>query len=58
MGSEARMNMPSERGGNWRWRLQPGVLTSDLARKMASLSEVTDRLPEPLPQPPADEFSA
>ena len=48
LGSEARMNMPSQRGGNWRWRLQPGVLTSDLARKMASLAEVTDRLPEPL----------
>ena len=58
LGSEARMNMPSQRGGNWRWRLQPGVLTSDLARKMASLAEVTDRLPEPLPEPPAEEYAA
>jgi 4-alpha-glucanotransferase len=58
LGSEARMNMPSQRGGNWRWRLKPGVLTTDLAKRMAALSEVTDRLPEPLQEPPAEEFAA
>ena len=27
LGSQARMNDPSRRGGNWRWRLEPGALT-------------------------------
>lgn len=58
LGSEARMNMPSERGGNWRWRLRAGALTPELAQKMAVLAEVTDRLPEPLARPPQDEFAA
>ena len=58
LGSEARMNMPSERGGNWRWRLQPGALTPGLAKKMALLAEVSDRLPEPPPQPADHDFAA
>ena len=58
LGSEARMNMPSERGGNWRWRCSPVSLTPELAKKMAALAEVTDRSPEPLPEPPAEEFAA
>jgi 4-alpha-glucanotransferase len=58
LGSEARMNTPSENDGNWRWRLQPGVLTQELAAKLARLAEVTDRLPQPLPVPPAEEFAA
>ncbi|MGC2195797.1 MAG: 4-alpha-glucanotransferase [Terriglobales bacterium] len=58
LGSEARMNTPSVHGGNWRWRLQPGALTQDLAAKLALLAEVTDRLPEPLKEPPEEEFAA
>jgi 4-alpha-glucanotransferase len=58
LGSEARMNMPSERGGNWRWRLQPGALMPELAKEMAALSEVTDRSPESLPAPATEEFAA
>ena len=58
LGSEARMNTPSQNGGNWRWRLQPGALTQKLAAKLALLAEVTDRLPQPLPVPPAEEFAA
>jgi 4-alpha-glucanotransferase len=58
LGSEARMNMPSERGGNWRWRLQPVALTPGLAKKMALLAEVSDRLPEPPPQPADHDFAA
>jgi 4-alpha-glucanotransferase len=45
LGSEARMNTPSKSDGNWRWRFQPGVLTGELAEKLARLAEVTDRLP-------------
>ncbi|HEV2690802.1 MAG TPA: 4-alpha-glucanotransferase [Bryobacteraceae bacterium] len=58
LGSEARMNTPSQNGGNWRWRLQPGALTRDLAARLALLAEVTDRLPQPLPVPPEEEFAA
>ena len=58
LGSEARMNTPSVNGGNWRWRLQPGLLTKELADKLALLAEVTDRLPQPIPDPPDEEFVA
>jgi 4-alpha-glucanotransferase len=58
LGSEARMNTPSLHGGNWHWRLQPGALTPGLAAKLALLAEVTDRLPQPLPDPPAEDFAA
>ena len=46
LGSEARMNTPSLHGGNWRWRVDQGKLTSEVAAKLALLSEVTDRLPK------------
>src|SRR5271163_4483329 len=46
LGSEARMNTPSLHGGNWRWRVDQGRLTGDLAAKLALLAEVTDRLPK------------
>ena len=43
LGSEARMNVPSESDGSWTWRLQPGSLTPELAAKLAGLVEITDR---------------
>jgi len=46
LGSEARMNTPSLHGGNWRWRFDPGRLTSELAGKLAHLAELSDRLPQ------------
>lgn len=58
LGSEARLNTPSVKTGNFRWRFQPGVLTQELAAKLAALAEVTDRLPQPLQVPPAENFSA
>lgn len=58
LGSEARMNTPSQNDGNWRWRLQPGTLTRQLAEKLAHLAEVTDRLPQPLPIPSRENFAA
>ncbi len=58
LGSEARMNTPSVLGGNYHWRIQPGSLTPALAAKLASVAEVTDRLPQPLPVPPDEEFAA
>jgi 4-alpha-glucanotransferase len=43
LNGDARMNIPSKPGGNWSWRLRGGALTPDLAAKLASLTEVTDR---------------
>jgi 4-alpha-glucanotransferase len=58
LGSEARMNMPSKPGGNWRWRLKPGLLNGDIASKLALLAEVSDRLPEPMAVPAVEDFAA
>ena len=58
LGSEARMNTPSQHVGNWRWRFQPGMLNDNLATKLALLSEITDRAPEPLPDPAQEAFAA
>jgi 4-alpha-glucanotransferase len=43
LGSDARMNVPSQQLGSWVWRLRPGALTPELAAKLATLVEVTDR---------------
>ena len=49
LGSEARMNVPSIEDGNWRWRFSADLLRPELAKKLAMLTEVSDRLPQPLP---------
>lgn len=46
LGSEARLNTPSTPEGNYHWRYQPGALKPELAKKLAALAEVTDRLPQ------------
>ena len=43
LGSEARMNRPGTAKGNWQWRLEPGQLTSTLARRMRELAEKNRR---------------
>jgi len=48
LGSEARMNTPSLNNGNWRWRFAPEMLRPEFAEKLAVLSEVADRLPQPV----------
>ena len=45
LGSEARMNVPSFGDGNWSWRYSSGTLRAELAQKLATLAEVTDRQP-------------
>ena len=37
LGSEARMNTPGRSEGNWSWRLEPGQLTSEHARRLCTL---------------------
>ncbi len=49
LASEARMNTPSLRDGNWRWRFGPGMLTAELADKLAGLTAMCDRASIPLP---------
>mgnify|MGYP002577178691 FL=1 len=34
LGSEARMNIPSTLGENWKWRALPGVFTKELAERL------------------------
>ena len=43
LGSEARMNTPSNRMGNWGWRYETGALRSEMAAELAELMELTDR---------------
>jgi 4-alpha-glucanotransferase len=58
LGSEARLNTPSTPNGNYHWRYQPGVLTSELADRLARLAEVTDRLPHAVSSSPPEDFAA
>lgn len=58
LGSEARMNTPSKKDGNYHWRFQPESLTAALAEKLARLAEVTDRIPQPFSVPPSEEVVA
>lgn len=44
LGSEARMNYPSTTDGNWQWRMEPGVLTTELAHRIRDLNAGTGRL--------------
>lgn len=44
LGNEARINIPSSVGVNWRWRLKEGQLTPDVAKKLYSLSKTYNRL--------------
>jgi len=58
LGSEARLNTPSVKTGNFRWRYPTGALTRELADRLARLAEVTDREPQALPVSPAEDFVA
>ena len=45
LGSEGRMNMPGTARGAWRWRLEPGALTSELAARLRASTDASGRLP-------------
>jgi 4-alpha-glucanotransferase len=47
-GSEARMNTPAVATGNWSWRAPEASWTPELAARLATLAEVTDRDNDPL----------
>jgi 4-alpha-glucanotransferase len=43
--SGSRMNIPSHPEGNWTWRFPAKLLTPDLAKKLAAITEISDRVP-------------
>ena len=43
LGSEARINTPGVAAGSWQWRLKQGVLTDELAERIAKLTRVYSR---------------
>lgn len=44
LGAEARMNVPSTLGTNWKWRMKKGVCTPELARKIRDVVKLYGRL--------------
>ncbi len=43
LGTEARMNTPSEPTGNWRWRYKSEMLTDQLQERLRELTQLYDR---------------
>jgi 4-alpha-glucanotransferase len=43
LGAEARMNTPGT-AATWSWRLEPGMLTADLAARLREVTEEHGRL--------------
>ncbi|MCI1478174.1 MAG: 4-alpha-glucanotransferase [Clostridium beijerinckii] len=43
LGNEARINLPSTLGKNWRWRVKKGVLTDQLAEKIHQITRTYGR---------------
>jgi len=43
LGTQARINHPAKLKGNWRWRMRPGALTTQIADKLADITESCGR---------------
>lgn len=43
LGTQARVNMPSTLGTNWKWRLLPGQFTEELAEKIYEMTRLYGR---------------
>src|SRR5690606_16013489 len=43
LGTEARMNIPAMPTGNWRWRLDPALLTRPLQRQLSKWVQLYGR---------------
>ena len=41
--SSARMNIPGTVGGNWEWRMAPGMLTQEIKQHLRQLTENSNR---------------
>jgi 4-alpha-glucanotransferase len=44
LGSAARMNLPGTAGGSWRWRMEPGALTAEHARRLRAATAESGRV--------------
>ena len=44
LGSEARMNQPGRASGAWKWRLESGALTADLAKRLREATVAAGRV--------------
>ena len=44
LGSQARMNVPGTKGRSWRWKLEPGQLTAEHARRLRAATQEAGRL--------------
>ncbi len=45
LGSDARMNRPGQPSGNWEWRMAAGAASPALAKRLARMTSIYDRLP-------------
>ncbi|MBO4694015.1 MAG: 4-alpha-glucanotransferase [Clostridia bacterium] len=43
LGSEARINTPGTASGNWRWRMQKGAATTELAKRISKITKMYNR---------------
>jgi 4-alpha-glucanotransferase len=43
LGSEARMNLPGSTGRNWKWRMPPGSLKTELAERLREFTRIYER---------------
>ncbi|MCM1123017.1 MAG: 4-alpha-glucanotransferase [Eubacterium sp.] len=46
LGAEARINIPSTLGINWKWRMLPGQFTEELAGRILEMTKLYGRLPK------------
>ena len=44
LGTEARINMPSTLGTNWKWRMLPGEFTQELAERIYDMTRLYSRI--------------
>ena len=43
LGAEARINTPGTVGGNWCWRMKPGLLTPQLEKSLRRMAYIYGR---------------
>ena len=48
LGSDARMNIPGRATGSWRWRMAPGALTAEHAKRLRAATEEAGRARLPM----------
>ena len=44
LGAEARINIPSTLGINWKWRMLPGQFTDELAERIYEMTQLYGRV--------------